>query len=202
MFVQKILATAEIIAFAVAGMATPATAKGPESITIDGSGIDGPIELRDTLDTAQLTLPMEQSGVWYATGDLPIALGEKPAGEFGPSYSLTWVTGSPSDAPIEDRTIRQLIFPRAPNGPIIYAQEVPVDWGGGVVGWYAASDGFSETMTVLGIPLHEPSLGKTNWNSPSIALLAAAAIGTLVWRRKRPTPIQASGRPSRGTARP
>lgn len=190
---EKVLTTAAIIALAMVGLAEPAAAKGPASITITGPGIDGPIELIETVDTDQLRRLMEQSGVWYATGDLPAPLGEKPTGELGPSYMLTWVILGPPGTPEEERTIRQLIYPQAENGPIIHTQEVPEGWGQEVLGWFAAPPTFTETLTSLGTPLTEASFDQPNWNGPLFALLIGAAIGILVWRLLRFTPMRRSG---------
>lgn len=190
---EKALMTAAIIAIAMVGLIEPAAAKGPVSITITGPGIDGPIELIDTVDADQLSRLMEQSGVWYASGDLPVPLGERPAGELGPSYSLTWVNLGPPDTPEEERTIRQLIYPQAENGPIIHTQEVPEGWGQEVLGWFAAPPTFTETLTSLGIPPTEASFGQPNWNGPLLALLIGAGIGILVWRLLRFTQMRGSG---------
>ena len=57
---ERVLTTSAIIAIALVGFAEPAAAKGPESVTIAGPGLDGSIELMDTVDEDQLIRLMEQ----------------------------------------------------------------------------------------------------------------------------------------------
>lgn len=131
----------------------PVAAKGPESLTITGPGIDRPLEL---IDSTAGTIPdpilrlMEQTGLWY--GPMPV---EEPAGELGPAYTLTWINSGPPEKSVEQRTYRQRIYLDAENGPLIHtpAQESLSGWGPGVIGWFEAPDGLRDTLAELGVPL-------------------------------------------------
>lgn len=156
-----VLVVVSILVLANAGIAF---GKGPESVTLTGPGIDSPVELMDVVDWPiscdngcppdPMVRLMEQSGRWYATGDLPIAIDE-PEGDLGPRHVLTWIRGGFADEPVEERTIHQFIYLQADDGPVIHTpeQEGLVDWGSGIVGWFRASDDLPETLASLGAPI-------------------------------------------------
>lgn len=150
-----------LIAAAVIATASSALAKGAESATVTGPGIDRPIELMDAADSDLVARLMEQTGGLYGTdgtGDLPLPL-EEPPGEPGPSYTLTWVRyGAPGES-VDERTVRQVIYPDAENGPVIHtpAQEGLRGGGPGVIGWFAAPTGLPDTLAELGVPIASAS---------------------------------------------
>lgn len=157
---RRLVAVLAGVAFAAAvlfGLMDSVAAKGPESAIITGPGIGRPIELIDyTLGTAPdlLARLMEQTGIWYATGDLPRPI-EEPAGELGPGYTLTWINSGPPDKGVDERTIRQEIYLDAEGGPLIYtpAQDSLQNWGPGRTGWFAAPSGLRDTLAGLGVPV-------------------------------------------------
>ena len=128
-------------------------AKGPESATISGPGIDEPLELVDGTNRDLVVRLMEQTGLWYATGDLPRPL-EAPPRKLGQAYTLTWINGGPPHKSVEERTFRQVIYLDTENGPVIHtpAQKNLEDWGPGVIGWFAAPGGLPDTLIELGVP--------------------------------------------------
>jgi hypothetical protein len=148
------------------GTSDPAEAKGPESVTISGPGIERTIELMDTENFEMMARLMEQTGLWFGTGDLPLPI-EAPAGELGAAYTLAWVNGGPADKSVEERTIRQVIYPEAENGPVIHTppQESLQGWGPGVIGWFAASSGLRDTLVKLGAPISAKSPSRAAANS-------------------------------------
>jgi len=154
----RVLAQVAFITVVLFGFSDPVVAKGPESATITGPGIDRPIELTDTANIDLVVRLMEQTGLWYATGDLPQPL-EEPAGELGPSYTLTWINSGPPGESLDKRTIRQIIYLDARNGPVIHtpAQEALQGWGPGLVGWFAAPSGLRDTLAELGVPVSAAS---------------------------------------------
>ncbi|MFW6098041.1 MAG: hypothetical protein ACOC9Z_08185, partial [Chloroflexota bacterium] len=79
-----------------------AAAKGPESVTIAGPSIEQPLELMDHDNWEPVRLLMEQTGLWYALGDLPTPI-EEPASDLGPSYTLTWINGGPPHKSVQER---------------------------------------------------------------------------------------------------
>jgi hypothetical protein len=134
------------------GSADPAGAKGPESATITGPGIDQPIELIDGTNPDLVARLMEQTVLWYGSGD---PLPGQPAGALGPGYTLTWINAGPPEKSAEERTIRQMIYLEAEGGPLIHTppQAGLEDWGSGVIGWFAAPSGLRDTLVALGAPL-------------------------------------------------
>ena len=163
-----------VAAIAVMAFAGPADAKGPGSVTIEGPGIDTPIELIGS-DTATLVKLMEQSGLWYATGDLPLPIAE-PSRTLGPVYVLSWLVGEIDNR----RTIRQFLYLDVERGTLIHTppQEGLADWGPGVEGWFAAPDGLEDTLTSLGVP------GLANSESADLAASTAGpstVLGYALW---------------------
>lgn len=150
----KVITVVAFIAFVLFGFINPAFAKGPESAIITGPGIDQPIELIDIANRDLVARLMEQTGLWYATGDLPQPI-DKPAGDLGPSYTLTWINSGPPGASLDERTIRQEIYLEAENGPVIHTpdQEPLQGWGPERIGWFAAPSGLRDTLTKLGAPI-------------------------------------------------
>ena len=170
-------------------------AKGPESAIITGPGIDQPIELINTTNRDLVARLMEQTGLWYATGDLPQPI-DKPAGDLGPSYTLIWINSGPPGASIDERTIRQEIYLDAEGGPVIHTpnQESLRGWGPVVNGWFAAPSGLRETLAELGVPISpaswfseiipseiaiDPALSDRDFTGP-ILLITVAGLALLV----------------------
>jgi len=168
-----------------------AFAKGPESATITGPGINAPIELInvdffDTDYTDHVKELMRQTSLWYATGGgSRIAI--EPAGALGSAYMLTWINSGPPGDPLEERTIRQLLYLRAEGGPVIHtpAQKGLEGWVPGVVGWFTAPDGLTDTLAALGVPvpasesLSEVSASIDPTAAPSVEAEPTAPLGYL-----------------------
>lgn len=150
----KVIVGAAFIAYVLFGFINPAFAKGPESAIITGPGIDRQIELEVIPNRELVSKLMEQTGIWYATGDLPQPI-DKPAGELGPGYTLTWINSGPPGASLEERTIRQEIYLEAEIGPVIHThvQESLQGWGSERIGWFAAPSGLRDTLAELGVPV-------------------------------------------------
>lgn len=167
-----------------------ALGKGPESVTLTGPGIDSPIELMDSVDwpiSCDSSCPpdpmvrlMEQSGLWYGTGDL-IAI-DKPEGDLGLRYVLTWIRGGFDGESIEGRTFHQFVYLEVEDGPVIHTpeQEGLVDWGSDVTGWFRASDDLADTLASLGVPLSGAGVAGSVVIGVSEPLGLFAAIGSAV----------------------
>lgn len=143
---------ATIVAATIVFTASSALAKGgPESATVSGPGIGRPIEL-DTVSAGLVGRAMEQTGLWWAeAGDLPLPL-EEPPDLRGPGYTLTWVRyGDPRES-VDERTIRQVIYPFAEGGVVIHN---PIQEGlrhsRSLIGWFELPQ-LRETLADLGIP--------------------------------------------------
>ncbi|MGH2641795.1 MAG: hypothetical protein ACRDGO_08870 [Actinomycetota bacterium] len=137
--------------------ASSALAKGPESVTLTGPGIDGPIEL-DTTSPGLLGRAMGQTGLWWsARGDRPLPLREPPPEDLGPGYTLTWILyGEPGER-TEERTIRQLIYPFARGGVVVHTpRQGSIRSEAEGAGWFEAP-ALQETLAGLGVPVDAAS---------------------------------------------
>lgn len=186
-----VLLVVGILVIVIAGIAL---AKGPESVTLAGPGIESPVELIDAVDwpiSCDSSCPpdpmvqlMEQSGLWYATGDLPVPI-EPPVGELGNQYVLTWNRGGSLE-----ENIRQFIYLHAEKGPVVHtpAQNGLEGWGSGVVGWFRASDDLADTLASLVDPLSETErVGSSALGDPQhlgfFAVIGSALL-VLIWANR------------------
>ena len=170
-----------------------ALAKGPESVTIAGPGIKDPVELMDAVDwpiSCDETCPpdpmvrlMEQTGLWYAAGDLPIAI-EKPLGDLGSRYKLTWTRGGFPDESVEERTFHQFLYLDAEGGPFVHTpvQASLEDSVGHVYGWSKAPRGLVDSLRELRAQLPGSGIRPSGSdNAPTLfALLATAAAAVVM----------------------
>jgi hypothetical protein len=151
---RRLLAGVIVAVVLLFGAVVPGQAKGPVAATIAGPGITEPMELVDGVERALVVRLMEQTGLWYATGDLPRPLAEPPVAP-GPSYTLTWINGGPPNASRAERTMRQQIYVAGEGDLLIHtaAEDVLANWGAGVTGWFRAPSGLWATLLELGVPL-------------------------------------------------
>jgi hypothetical protein len=187
-----------LVATTMTLIASPALAKGAESVTLTGPGIGRPIKL-DTTDTGLLGRAMTQTGLWWSTrGDRPLPLEGPPPGELGPGYTLTWILYG------EDVVIRQVVYPFAQGGVVVHT---PIqEWVRGRAegaGWFDAP-ALQTTLARLGVPLGGGSsasdaLHETAGRSPgrraaaaplyfavvSLGLVAALAVALVAGRALR-----------------
>lgn len=154
----RILAGLVIMVMILFANINPAVAKGPESATITGPGIEQPIELLNNSNMDLVVRLMEQTGLWYDTGT-PLS-SKEPVGELGPSYTLTWINSGPPSLSADERTIYQEIYLDAENGPLIHTppQESLQGWGAGVIGWFVAPGNLKDTLTELDVPISASSV--------------------------------------------
>jgi hypothetical protein len=220
-----------------AAVATPALAKGATQASITGPGLGRPVIISaqgealpgeaDALSrlAGQTGLFMVLFGPGSGTPGGPSPLGTPPAAaSLGPKYTVTYtvpgVTPEPGRA---DGQIRQYLYPRAADGPVIYT--LPGQQGFGqplqAAGWLRGTPQLPATLTRLGVPAGAslPSaLGSAASVPPATAPAAApkphdttapasliaaivsagaiAIAGTALWLRRRSRP--AIGRPVTG----
>ena len=151
------IATAAAIATAtlVAVAADPAAAKGPRSATIEGPGLDAPIE-ESAAGMSNLPTLTGLFGTLWADPTIPL-LDEAPADDLGPAWVITWdmgtyadVAGVGSDSP---DLVRQTVYPYADDGPIVHTEAGQPFYGEETVGgWYEAPSGLVNVLGRLGVP--------------------------------------------------
>jgi hypothetical protein len=184
-WVLTVFAGAAFLTVFLLGFANPVSAKGPESVTITGPGIIEPLELMEAGNFDRIAKLMEQTGLWYGTGDLPHAI-DPPAGELGPAYTLTWINSGPPGDSVEQRTMVQYLYLDAERGILIHTpdQKSLENWGHGVIGWFTAPAGLPDTLSGLGVPVEAAQ--DTQTTSPlmvigiagfALAVMVAGALG-------------------------
>ena len=168
-------ACAMALAGAVAS-AGPAWAKGIESATISGPGLDHPLDVTppngDGGRLAGLT------GFWDAMPGQPSPptfTKQAPPGQLGPRYTITWrlMTG-----PEETTAIRQDLYPDAAGGPLVHTPAGQRIFEGKTVGgWYAAPFTLRDVLGSLGVPVADAApakAGKVSAATPEEASAAAS----------------------------
>jgi hypothetical protein len=141
-------------------LAAPAWAKGAESATITGPGLDKPIEIHlggpgseddgvpSYVEVAFITLADP-----YFAGhpDVPLP-SDPPTDDLGSRYRLTWLMARPHDADPADYTIEQDVYPDASGGrrPLIYTRPGRYIGAGG---WYRTPEALRDTLAVMGVPV-------------------------------------------------
>jgi hypothetical protein len=172
-------ACAMALAGAVA-LAGPAWAKGIESATISGPGLDHPLDVTppngDGGTLATLT------GFWDVMPDQPrppTFTEQEPPGQLGPRYTITWrlMTG-----PEETTAIRQDLYPDAAGGPLVHtAAGQRIFEGATVGGWYAAPPELRDLLGSLGVPAADTGPAKAAKASAATPEGAAASSGGSPW---------------------
>lgn len=166
-------ACALALAAAVAS-AGPAWAKGIESATISGPGLDHPLDVTppngDGGRLAGLT------GFWDVMPGQPhppTFTKQAPPGQLGPRYTITWrlMTG-----PEETTAIRQDLYPDAAGGPLVHTPDGQRIFEGTTAGgWYAAPFALRDVLGSLGVPVADAGPAKAAKVSPATPAGASAA---------------------------
>ena len=228
--VRTLLAAGTAIAV-TAALATPALAKGATQASITGPGLVRPVTVSaqgealpgqgDTLSSLA-----EQTGLFTVlfgpdggTSAEPSPLRTPPAAaSLGPKYTVTYtVPGVTSQAGQQAGRIRQDLYPRAADGPVIYTPPGQAGFGQPlqVTGWLRGSPGLTRTLARLGVPprpapqaarqsrlasgahpaaAHPASSGTIDWLIASAAVIAAAITGAGLWRHRRKPATAREGR--------
>ena len=187
------VATAAALAVIVA-LAGPAHAKGIQSATITGPGLDEPIDLSppdgDGGDLAALTAFWEAMPGQPQTPELA---DEAPTGQLGPRYRVTWrlLTG-----PDDVTAIRQDLYPYANGGPLVYTPTGQPIFGQSTLGgWREAPVALRDRLRALGVPgagaAPAPSAPSSRGPPWPVVMVATAALalagvgGAVAVRRAR-----------------
>jgi hypothetical protein len=180
-------ACAVALAGAVAS-AGPALAKGIQSATLSGPGLDHPMDVTPPNgDGGRLS---DLTGFWDVMPGQPrppTFTEQAPTGQLGPRYTITWrlMTG-----PDETTAIRQDLYPDAAAGPLVHTSAgQPIFDGTTVGGWYAAPVALRDMLQEFGVPVAgatsaEPPPANTpaarapsSDDAPSLAVMLGAACG-------------------------
>jgi hypothetical protein len=130
-------------------LAGPAWAKGLQSATITGPGLEEPIDVADP-DNSKLPA---LTGFWEVMPGQPAPPGlveQAPTKQRGPRYRLTWRLMTDADDTI---AIRQDLYPHAAGGPLVHtAAGQPIFDAVTPGGWYAAPLTLRDMLQSLGVP--------------------------------------------------
>jgi hypothetical protein len=130
-------------------LAGPAWAKGLQSATITGPGLEQPIDVADP-DNSKLPA---LTGFWEVMPGQPAPPGlveQAPTKQRGPRYRLTWRLMTDADDTI---AIRQDLYPHAAGGPLVHtAAGQPIFDAATPGGWYAAPLTLRDMLQSLGVP--------------------------------------------------
>jgi len=161
----------------IVAVAGPATAKGPQHVTITPSGGD-PVEISNALPPeesessdaepgplfdddkepvetdARFARLTEALGIWVVTGEPAALLPEAPAGNLGPELTVEWTMYNPRpDDPDAAPGVVQTLYPVAEGGPLVHTE------GGQryfqrqetADGWFRAPDDLLTTLAAVGV---------------------------------------------------
>jgi hypothetical protein len=176
---KRLISVGLLSLLATTVIAAPALAKGPETGSLSGPGIEKPIVFLDQTrphESHDNDLPptlLGVTGLWYP----PIPWEVTPEGGLGEPHTVRWVNiGGGS---LIERTIVQLIYLDAEGGPLIHTpDQIGLDgWGDDVIGWFQAPEGIAEAIDdVIEWAGESPrETAPAPWTLPAIAL--AAVIG-------------------------
>jgi hypothetical protein len=180
----------------------PATAlaKGASEATIAGPGLDEPITVKNRGLNSKLGQLAEATGFYPAAfARIPDPMRpERPEGNLGPRYTITWVMPGPYG---ETDRIRQDLYPFASQGLVSYVEPGQrfFETNGTHGGWYVAPKFQKENLVAVGLPATLPRGGgggsDLSWTvigvlGASVLVLALAVAATLRLRR-RPGPATA-----------
>jgi len=191
---------------AVLTLATPALAKGPSQARITGPGLAhglvfaGNGEPRQLSALANLALRTGLFTVLFGPGGgapAPTRLRKLlPAASLGVRYTIVYtVPGVTPHHGEQYGRIRQVLYPLAKGGPVIYTPPGQPGFGRPlqVTGWMRGGAQLTGTLAKLGVPPRHPSAahpaaargagGRTvDWLVGSVAAVAAAATVGVAWR--------------------
>lgn len=180
------------------GVLVPAAAfaKGASEATIVGPGLGDPITLAGEGQPGGEALMQiaEAAGFFPAvfTQSPDPMLDERPAGELGPRYTITYVMPGPNN---ELDNLVQSFYPYASPSPISYLEPGQRFWTTEQTrgGWYVASSSLKDQLVAAGLPREAPT-GSPPSDSPwkvvgpvAVLVLVAALGGVAAFlMRRRP----------------
>jgi hypothetical protein len=176
-----------------------ALAKGASEATIEGPGLDSPITVKDRGLHSKLGHLAEVTGFYPAVfARIPDPmLQERPEGNLGPRYTITWVMPGPNG---ETDRIRQDLYPFASKGPVSYVRpgQPFFETDGTHGGWYVASSFLKDDLVGVGLPETPPTGGGSSdfpWTVigalGAVVIVLLLAVAAALHLRRRPGPATA-----------
>ncbi len=178
---------------------TAALAKGASEAEIVGPGLDGPISLagEGQLGGEVLMQIAEEAGFFpavFVRSPDPM-LDERPAGDLGPKYTITYVMPGPNN---EVDELLQDVYPYAKPDPVTYTAPGQPFFGTEQTrgGWFVATSLLRDQLVAAGLPQNRPTTAVDDDRSPwalaaGLVLLAVAlcacVFGAYVIRRRPAT---------------
>ncbi|MDR0342637.1 MAG: hypothetical protein LBI49_05870, partial [Nocardiopsaceae bacterium] len=178
--------TAGVTTAVTLALAAPALAKGPSQASLTGPGLARPVVVSGNGEPGQpgsaLASLAQQTGLFMAmfgTGVSmpgPHRLVTPPRrSSRGPRYTVVYTVPGVQPQPGQEfGRVRQFLYPRAADGPVIDTPPGQHGFGQGhlpVTGWFRGSDRLARTLARLGIP---PRPGTAPAASASPASVASA----------------------------
>jgi hypothetical protein len=198
--------TAGLCITAVMTLAAPALAKGPSQARIMGPGLSHALVVTGNAEPGQLSA---LSNLAWRTELFTVLFGPGggipaptrlrtllPAASLGPRYTVVYtVPGVTPQHGKQYGRIRQVVYPRAKGGPVIYTPPGQMGFGQPVLvtGWMRGGARLARTLARLGVPPRHPpaahlaaardAWGRTvDWLVGSVVAIAAAALVAVAWR--------------------
>ncbi len=136
-----------------------AAAKGPSQAVIEGPGLTSPITVGDPGPTSvgaqQLGDLIQRSGLFTQLWCTRCGgrLRERPSGELGPRYVVTYTMGDPTDAAASTE-VTQDLYPFASPQPVTFMSRGQPFWGTQrtVGGWFVGHPGLRHLLREIGLP--------------------------------------------------
>lgn len=194
-----------VVATGALVLAATAQAKGPSEAAISGPGVDDQITISgkgDMSNGSPLMMFAEDAGFFQTTfGQTPDStLRQRPAGELGPRYTITYRVPGPNGSA---DTIRQDLYPYADGGPLTYTKpgQKFFETEGTNGGWFRAAPALKTTLVARGLPPTAPAAATGDGSTllddrwpfigAGLAALALAAAASLLVVRRRVRPAAA-----------
>jgi hypothetical protein len=191
-------------------MATPALAKGPSEARITGPGLARAIVVSGNGEPGQLgrlaTLAVQTrlfTVLFGANAGVPAQPPPRlrtppPKAALGPRYTIIYTVPGVTPQPgAQLGRIRQDLYPRATDGPLVYTPPDQQGFGGPppLTGWLRATPRLPRTLAQLGVPPPPATRAAPQTRRPAAAHPAAAPQArsrTLLWLIAPATAIAAA----------
>src|SRR5919108_43179 len=191
-----------LLAALALALPTAALAKGPSGASIDGPGSGGGINISGDGESGGSPLGdlTQQAGFFPASfGQEPSPmLSSRPQGDLGPKYTITYTVPGPNN---ETDTLKQDLYPYAPNGPVTYMKPGQKFFGTEQTrgGWFQAGPELKKTLVSAGLPARATG-GSSDGTSVSTNLFSLVAVAPFLIAAtagflRRPPPPPAPGPP-------